>query len=241
VLKDRGKIKEAEMFDREVLQGWQSLYGRDHPNTMTALNNLAAVLSSQGKKEEARAFAEEGLQRTMDALGEDHPETLISLNNVACMTPTGPNCELMWKDLLERRIKVLGEEHPDTITTMINLAVVLDELGKDEGEEIRKKALVLIEKVLGFDHPDTMLCAWGLATILSHGYKFEEATVLYQRAYSGLCAKLGEDHSSSRGCRKEWNDMLVIQDSLRSPISKLALGVKKFNFGSFKPFSRQKL
>jgi tetratricopeptide (TPR) repeat protein len=241
VLKDRGKLKEAESFDREALQGWERLHGRDHPNTMTALNNLAAVLNSQGKKEEATAFAEEGFQRTMDALGEDHSETLISLNNVACMTPTGPKCELMWRDLLERRTKVLGEEHPDTITTMINLADVLDELEKDEGEEMGKKALALREKVLGFEHPDTMLCAWGLATILAHGYKFEEATVLYQRAYSGLSAKLGKDHSSTRGCRKEWDDMLAVQDSLRSPISKLTSGVKNFSFGSFKPFARQKV
>jgi hypothetical protein len=56
--------------------------GRDHPDTLTSVNNLGALLQAQGKLDLAEPFlrrALEGLERT---LGPGHPNTLMTVKSL---------------------------------------------------------------------------------------------------------------------------------------------------------------
>lgn len=81
--KELGKYDEAEQMYREALGLYEKVLGREHPDTLTSMNNLALVLDSQGKYEEAEQMHRETLGLCEKVLGREHPSTLSSMNNLA--------------------------------------------------------------------------------------------------------------------------------------------------------------
>jgi Tfp pilus assembly protein PilF len=55
---------------------------REHPDTLSSVNNLGRVLSSQGKYEEAEAMHRRALEAREKVLGGEHPDTLSSVGNL---------------------------------------------------------------------------------------------------------------------------------------------------------------
>jgi hypothetical protein len=49
VLGDQGKYTQAEEMHREVLRLRETVLGKEHPNTLTSMSNLANMLKDQGK------------------------------------------------------------------------------------------------------------------------------------------------------------------------------------------------
>ena len=58
------------------------MLGKEHPNTLTSINNLAEVLSRQGKYEEAKRIYRQVLALIKRVLEKEHPNTLRSMNNL---------------------------------------------------------------------------------------------------------------------------------------------------------------
>ena len=54
----------------------QRVLGADHPDTLAAMNNLAATLSDQGELDRAQELQEQVLAARRRLLGPDHPTTL---------------------------------------------------------------------------------------------------------------------------------------------------------------------
>jgi Tetratricopeptide repeat len=54
--------------------------GKEHPSTLTSMNNLTLVLSNQGKYEEAEEMLRQSLGLSETVLGKEHPLTLMSMN-----------------------------------------------------------------------------------------------------------------------------------------------------------------
>jgi hypothetical protein len=50
---DQGKHEEAETMHRQELELARKVLGREHPETLTSMDNLALMLSDQGKHEKA--------------------------------------------------------------------------------------------------------------------------------------------------------------------------------------------
>jgi hypothetical protein len=46
--------------------------GKEHPSTLTSMNNLALVLSNQGKYEEAKEMLRQSLGLSETVLGKEH-------------------------------------------------------------------------------------------------------------------------------------------------------------------------
>ncbi|RYP11797.1 hypothetical protein DL767_010722 [Monosporascus sp. MG133] len=78
-----GKYDEAEQMHRQELQLSQAVLGREHPDTLTSMNNLALVLNSQGKYDEAEQMHRQALALREAVLGRKHPSTLTNMNNLA--------------------------------------------------------------------------------------------------------------------------------------------------------------
>jgi hypothetical protein len=57
--------------------------GKNHPDTLTSMNNLAVAVEMQSKYAEAEAMHRQTLQLMETVLGKDHPDTLTSMNNLA--------------------------------------------------------------------------------------------------------------------------------------------------------------
>ncbi|KAL9591591.1 MAG: hypothetical protein Q9179_007568 [Wetmoreana sp. 5 TL-2023] len=150
---EQGSYDDAEQMNRRALDSREKMLGKEHPNTLTSVSNLASVLRCQGKYEEAEQMNRRALDGKEKVLGEEHPDTLTSVNNLASVLYNQgkyEEAEQMNRRALDGCEKVLGQEHPNTLTSVSNLALVLQHQGKyEEAEQINRRALDSREKVLG--------------------------------------------------------------------------------------------
>ena len=70
-------------MNRRALEGREKALGKEHPNTLTSVSNLASVLRYQGKYEEVEEMNRRALEGKEKALGKEHPNTLTSVSNLA--------------------------------------------------------------------------------------------------------------------------------------------------------------
>ncbi|KAI1506280.1 hypothetical protein F5X99DRAFT_129304 [Biscogniauxia marginata] len=116
-----GKYNKAEQMHRQTLELRERVLGKEHPNTLISINNLAKVLRSQGKYEEAEQMHRQTLELRERVLGREHPNTLTSMNNlVEVLRSQGKyeKAEQMHRQTLELRERVLGREHPNTLDSI---------------------------------------------------------------------------------------------------------------------------
>ncbi|OAP56890.1 hypothetical protein AYL99_09002 [Fonsecaea erecta] len=136
--RDQGHFDASLDLYRTVIMTRKRVQGKEHPSTLTSMNNLAAVLSDQGKYEAAEQMHREVVEVRERVLGKEHPETLTSMNNLAgVLSDQGKYeaAEQMHREVVEVRERALGKEHLSTLTSMNNLALVLSDQGKYEAAE----------------------------------------------------------------------------------------------------------
>ncbi|KAH0566263.1 hypothetical protein GP486_000338 [Trichoglossum hirsutum] len=197
----RGEYKTAEVFIRVSVEARESVLGRQHPDTLTSVNNLGCVLERQGKYEEAEAMHRRALEAREKVLGREHPDTLTSVNNLGwVLGEQGKHeeAEAMHRRDLEESEKVLGREHPETLTSVNNLGCVLERQGKyEEAEAVHRQALEAKEKVLGREHPSTLNSVDNLGRALEDQGKYKEAEAMHRRALEARDRVLGREHPNT--------------------------------------------
>jgi Tfp pilus assembly protein PilF len=194
----QGAYEEAESMHRRALEAREKMLEREHPDTLSSVNNLGRVLSSQGKYEEAEAMHRRALEARERMLGGEHPDTLSSINNLGRVISSQgkyEEAESMHRRALEAREKVLEREHPDTLSSVNNLGRVLSSQGKyEEAEAMHRRALEAREKVLGGEHPGTLARVGNIGSVLSRQGKYEEAEAMHRRALEAREKVLGGEH-----------------------------------------------
>jgi non-specific serine/threonine protein kinase/serine/threonine-protein kinase len=106
--------------------------GDEHPNTLSSISNMGALLKSQGKLAEAELYFREAVQGCRRVLGDEHPTTLSSISNMgAALESEGRLAEARpyYREALEGRRRVLGNEHPKTLGSIASMAALLIEQG----------------------------------------------------------------------------------------------------------------
>lgn len=79
----RGQYWEVEPLWKSVLAICEQVLGPDHPDTLSALNNLANLYWNQGKYEQAEPLYQRALKTFERVLGPNHPNTIIVRENYA--------------------------------------------------------------------------------------------------------------------------------------------------------------
>ena len=82
LLHDLGKLDLAEAYYQRALEGHERTLGRDHPFTLTAVNNVGSLLYGRGKLVLAEPYYRRALEGRERTLGRDHQNTLNSANNL---------------------------------------------------------------------------------------------------------------------------------------------------------------
>ncbi|RYO95238.1 hypothetical protein DL764_007723 [Monosporascus ibericus] len=199
-----GKYDEAEQMYRQTLELKKSMLDREHPDTLTSMDNLALVLYREGKYEEAERMHRQTLELKEKVLGKTHPDTLASMNNIALILDSQgkfEEAEQMHREVLEIREAVLDREHPDTLTTMNNLANVLNNQGKhEEAERMLRQTLKLSQKVLDNNHPDIIASMTNLALVLDSQGKYEEAEQMHRQTLELSKKVRGREHPDTLNC-----------------------------------------
>ena len=86
------------------MEGLRSCLGRVHEDTLTCMNNLAAVLEAQGGHDEAEALYKEVLAWRKLGLGLHHVKTLTSATSLACL------CEIRGRHKEAEKLCVLAHK-----------------------------------------------------------------------------------------------------------------------------------
>lgn len=194
----RGEYAVGELMLRGSLEASERTLGKEHPNTVGCVHNLAWALRRCGKYEEAEHMHRRVVESHKMILEKDHPDALVAVSNlVVVLNYQGKyeEAEQMARQVLEISEKALGEEHPTSITAANNLALTLNNQGKhEESGHIFRRVVEGNEIVLGEEHPETLLSVSNLASVLCILGKYVEAEHMQRRALKGREKVFGNEH-----------------------------------------------
>jgi tetratricopeptide (TPR) repeat protein len=193
-----GNYGQAEELYQRALARSRQMFGEEHENTATSLNNLAAVYDNQGKYDEAIKLYKEAKEITRKALGKEHPAYAASLNNLAMVYYNQGKYDAaikLYKDAIEIGEKTIGKEHPNYAASLNNLAMVYKAQGKyDAAIGLYKEATEITGKALGKEHPDYATSLNNLAAVYDNQGKYDAAIGLYKEATEITGKALGKEH-----------------------------------------------
>ncbi|KAJ6580477.1 hypothetical protein DFH09DRAFT_294754 [Mycena vulgaris] len=193
-----GVYKNAARLFVIVVERQRMSLGREHPDTLSAMNNLANTYDGLGRSQEAKELRVEVLEKRRKILGGEHPDTLSAMNNLAntyYRLGQSQEAEELQVEVLEKRTKILGGEHPDTLSAMNNLASTYSKLGRSqEAEELQVEVSEMQRKILGREHPDTLSAMNNLANTYSKLGRSQEAEELYVEVLEKRRKTLGTEH-----------------------------------------------
>lgn len=193
-----GDYAKAEAMYREALNLAKRVYGQEHPEVATALDNVSMVLYRQGKVAGAEALEREVLAMRTRILGNDDPHVAMSLINLAAYLQAEgklPEAETVNRQALAASRKAFGSDDENSVAALNNLGCVLCLEGKlPEAEGIAREVLTKERKRLGNDHPDVATLVNNLAKILADEGKTREAESTFREALALRTKVLGNDH-----------------------------------------------
>jgi hypothetical protein len=194
----RGDYRAAAAALAELLADRRETLGDEHPDTLTAMADLALMLWAQGELERPRELQEQVLEAQRRVLGQEHADSLTTMNNLALTLSAqgglGRARELQ-EQVLEARRRVLGDQHPDTLTAMDNLAKTLGAQGElGDARQLQEQALEIQRRVLGEEHPDTLIVMGNLAETLRAQGELGGARALQEHVLQARRRVLGEEH-----------------------------------------------
>jgi serine/threonine protein kinase len=192
--------KGVPFLERAVALRKQVL-GRDHEQTLDALNSLAVCYGAAGKMDLAQTLLEETLKLQKAKLGPDHPGTLASMNNLASEYSAAGKLDLalpLLEELLQLIKAKLGPDHRHTLTSMNSLATAYQDAGKLHlAVPLYEETLKVRRAKFGPDHPDTLNSMNNLAYVYQRAGKLDVALLLFQETLKLHKAKLGPDHPNT--------------------------------------------
>jgi tetratricopeptide (TPR) repeat protein len=143
----------------------KDLLGKEHPDTLTSMTNLASTYREQGRWKEAEELQVSVIEANKRVLGEEHPDTLTGMFNLASTYRK----QGRWKEaeeldvsVMEARKRVLGEEHHDTLAGMANFAHTLESQGRIiMASLLLRRTINVALEYHGPDYPD--IAKWRMA------------------------------------------------------------------------------
>jgi predicted RNA-binding protein Jag len=198
VLSENGDLNNAEQLEFEVMEMRKKLLGAEHPDTLTAIGNLASTYMHQGRWNEAEQLEVQVMNMRKKLLGADHPDTLNAIGNLASTyihQGRWNEAEKLEVQVMDMRKKLLGADHPDTLTSMAHLASTYRHQGRwNEAEKLEVQVMDIRKKLLGVEHPDTLNAIGNLASTYMHQGRWNEAEQLEVQVMDIKKRLLGTEH-----------------------------------------------
>jgi len=152
--------KAEELFEQGIDFGARWLPGKDHPDTLRNVNDLAILRIKQERYDEADTLLNRALAGRKVKLGDDHPKTLETINDLDILHREQGQYDEAERLLIEahkKRQTTLGEDHPHALESAHELAVLHKEQGDyDKAEPLLQEAVEGRRLKLGDKHPHTL-------------------------------------------------------------------------------------
>jgi tetratricopeptide (TPR) repeat protein len=198
VYAEGGQWKQAEELQVQVMDMMKRTLGKEHPDTLISMGDLASTYWKQGMWKEADELQVQVMETTRMALGKQHTNTLTIMGNLALTYSNQgrwKEAEELQVQVMETMIKALGKEHPDTLISMNNLVLTYNNQGRwKEAEELQVQVMETMIKALGKQHPDTLTSMNNLAWTYSNQGRWKEAEELQMQVVEISKRVLGKEH-----------------------------------------------
>jgi tetratricopeptide (TPR) repeat protein len=173
-----GRYRDALKLREEIFKLRTKVDGPDHPNTLWAMNALAASYGGvTGHRNDALKLREELVARRKKVNGPEHPDTLWAMGDLACSYADAGRRDESLK-LREQKLQLMsqvhGQQHPATIGAMENLAASYTGVGRtDEAIKLFTEAQQVGEK----QHRSAFDPMTGLAIAYATASRFDAARI----------------------------------------------------------------
>ena len=201
MLMAQGRYAEAENLQLEILEANERLLGKDHPDTLNGVNNLALFVQAKGDFAGAEPLFRRALEGCERVLGVDHPDTIRSVHNLASLLQEKGDlagAELLYERALTIWDKAEGPEYRNVaggLASLNNLAELYSAQGQyAEAEVLYERMLSIWEMKLGREHPNVALSLNNLAALYQTQGLYAEAEPLYERSLAISEKALGPEH-----------------------------------------------
>lgn len=190
VLKEQGRLDEAEPMYRRALETLERVNGEQHPNTLAAMNNLATLLVDLGRLDDAEPLFRGALRRLREVLDEGHPTVLGITHNLANLLRRQGKLDqaaAMFRDLLETTERSLPENHWYRWGFQSTYGLCLTEMKRyHDAEDRLLPAYQGLRSVFGQSDPHTLTAAERLVELYERWGKSDRAA-----EYRALLAQPG--------------------------------------------------
>jgi tetratricopeptide (TPR) repeat protein len=198
LLRDAGRLAEAEPLLAQALDIRRALYGDGRHETLVSLNKLALLRRAQGRSEEARQLFEQYVAGVRDTLGEQHAHVAVGLTNLGLVLYDEADylqAEQCFRQAERVFRQTRGDAHPQVAEALINLGNALRMQGRrDEAAAECARALNLLasadpRRARGLLLRGELLCDAGEA---------EAARPVLEEAQRICVETYGAEHAQSR-------------------------------------------
>jgi serine/threonine protein kinase len=172
--------------------------GREHPDTLESMNDLAVAYVQAGRLDKGLPLLEEALTVMTGKLGPEHRSTLTTTHNLAGAYQKAGKLDQALP-LLEATFKLkkarLGPDDPSTLPTMGRLAEAYQQAGAlDRAIPLHEEAFRLTRTKFGPEHQYTLNAMNSLAWGYQEAGKLDQALPLLEESLRLRRATLGAEH-----------------------------------------------
>jgi len=197
LLREGGRLDEAEALTRSVLAWRRATFGERAPTTLASRHNLALVLAARGEHAEAEAEARATLALQVEVLGPEHSGTLTSwqtLANILASSGRLDEAEVAARTSMQGFERAAGDAHVQTLAAMNSLAYILEERERTDEAEALYRRIVAIQQRAGERHPSAFAPRNNLAMLLMDAGRLDAAREEFTRLVEDARASVGPDH-----------------------------------------------
>ncbi|MEZ6036342.1 MAG: tetratricopeptide repeat protein [Planctomycetota bacterium] len=205
LLKDRGRINDAEALTRETLAAATTALGKKHPLSLNLRGNLALFVKVQGRLLEAEVAFKELMELQREALGHDHQNTFATACNYANLlfeSEKFTEAEQLMLELREAMRRTLGADSPSLAVASGDLALLYSRTNRfEQAKAIFEEALDIQRRMLREHHPDTIRTMANMGGMLIQRGNYESADAPLREVLAAFTTELGPEHRDTNGAR----------------------------------------
>ena len=198
ILDKMGRFEEAKALNEKLIVMRSEHYGENHPRTLSALNNLAAVENNLGNSVQAQQLMKQVIEAKLKVLGDAHISTLISRTNLLSFYVKHGETEkadAYSKTLLIDMSKHLGALNRYTLVVNNIRAYLLEDLGRlDEAEQMYQETLANYENIGKNSGEELLVLQSNTAMLLMKQEKFFESEAMFLKLLDNVEKTISKDH-----------------------------------------------
>ncbi|NYH50553.1 tetratricopeptide (TPR) repeat protein [Nocardiopsis arvandica] len=167
--------------------------GTEHPDTITARNNLATKYAQMGRRQAAVQQFELALAEAVEVFGDEHPRTEIIRENLAwAYEDAGRPADAsgQWEMLLRERERQFGPADEDTVEARMRLAVCYRRSGRLDAAVVHYERA--IEDVASTERREELRL--GLSAAQSMSGRYDDAITQLRMVLAGRRRRMGKGH-----------------------------------------------